>query len=189
MFETLKQKLPQAVPESDREMFSRQLDQQVLAPRVESLSWIGRTPPEIEGKDMAGNPVDLSKYKGKVVLLDFWATWCGPCIAALPELQEAYQKYHDRGFEIIGISLDADSEALKTFLDRQKLPWRQVWDNQGMAGAQNPFGGPNTRKYNLTAIPATFLIDRDGKIARAGVNARTLEQVVSRVLTRPATRP
>jgi peroxiredoxin len=188
VYASMKQYLPQAFPQAEREMFLMQLEQ-VLAPRVSALGWIGQAPPELEGKDLEGQPVSLTDYKGKVVLLDFWATWCRPCLAAMPELLEVYERYHDQGFEIIGISLDADEESLRAYLQQQKLPWRQVWDNQGMPGTQNPFGGPNTRKFDLSGIPATFLIDRDGKIARSGLSGQGLRQAVSRVLSRPASKP
>jgi|GEM_PF-752315 len=189
VYEAIRDKLPQAIPDEQRQIFSQQLMQNVLASRMESLEWIGRTPLPIEGKDLAGKPVDLAQYRGKVLLLDFWATWCGPCVSSLPHLKQVYEKYHDRGFDILAISLDMDAQQLKQFIEQERLPWRQVWDNQGLPNAQNPFGGPNTRRYNLTGIPATFLIDRDGKIVRTTLTASSLEEAVVRALARPASRP
>jgi peroxiredoxin len=189
IYEAMATKLPLAVPENQREMFVQQLKQNILTPRMDALDQIGQAPPAIEGKDLAGNPVDLSKYHGKVVLLDFWATWCRPCMAALPEVREVYQKLHERGFDVIGLSLDTDEEQLKEFLKNQDMPWPQVWDNQGQPGTRNPFGGPNSRRYNLKGIPASFLLDRDGRIARVNVQASGLEDAVTQALARPATQP
>lgn len=188
VYETLRNRLPDAIPENQRPMIVQQLEQ-LLSPRLASLELIGQTPAALEGKTLAGETVDLAKYKGKVVLLDFWATWCNPCVAALPSVKAAYDKYHARGFEVIGISLDVNAEPLKEFVKQRGLAWPQLWDNQRQPGTPNPFGGPNSRRYNLTAIPATFLLDRDGRILRVNVPARGLDDAVSRALAKPATRP
>lgn len=187
LYEIIRDKLPLSVPEAQREMLAQQLMQGVLSSRFEALELIGQAPPKLEGADLDNKPMDLAQYRGKVVLLDFWATWCGPCINTLPDLKEVYGKYHDKGFDVIGISLDVELDRLKSFLERERLPWRQIWDNQAQPGTQNPFGGSNARRYNLTGIPATYLIDRDGKIARVNVPSASLEQAVAQVLARPST--
>jgi peroxiredoxin len=92
-------------------------------------------------------------------------------------------------FEILAVSLDLDAEQLNQFIKQERLPWRQVWDNQNLPDAQNPFGGPNARRYNLMGIPATFLIDRDGKIVRTTLTATSLEEAVARAVARPASQP
>lgn len=149
---------------------------EVLGPKTEELFWLGRTPPALEGKDLAGQPVDLTKdYKGKVVILDFWATWCGPCIAALPELKAVYRKYHPKGLEVIGISLDQRMEDLKSFVAREKIAWRQWCDLKS-------FAGPNPRKYDVSGIPTVFIINRQGKISRVGVPEGQLGAVIERLL-------
>jgi peroxiredoxin len=148
---------------------------QVLDPREAALKWIGKTPPALEGKDLEGNSVDLSQYKGKVVLIDFWATWCQPCVATLPELIETYKTYRSAGFEIVGISVDQDKEALTRFLKMQPIPWRIVLDGKGPTDS-------NARKYEVSAIPATFLVDRSGRIAAAGTPTRGYGPVVKRLV-------
>jgi len=153
--------------------------ERVLGPKTEALAWVGRRPPALEGKDLDGRRVDLFGYHGRVVLIDFWATWCQPCIAALPELIETYEEHHDSGFEVISISLDSDVKALKQFLQRSPLPWRIICD--GWA-----WNGPNVRNYQVSGIPATFLVDRKGKIARVGVPTRGFGPVVRRLLAEPA---
>jgi thiol-disulfide isomerase/thioredoxin len=87
--------------------------------------------PDFNEKDLAGEPLSIAKFKGKVVLVDFWATWCGPCRGELPNVLAAYKKYHDKGFEIIGISLDRDENALKSFIKENGMVWPQYFDGLG----------------------------------------------------------
>jgi len=148
---------------------------EVLQPREAALKWIGKTAPAIEGQDLEGKPVDLTQYKGKVVLIDFWATWCPSCVMTMPELIETYKTHNKSGFEIIGISLDQDREALNRYLSSQKIPWRIVFDGKG-------WFSPSARRYEVSAIPATFLIGRDGKIAMAGTPTKGFGPVVKRLL-------
>jgi peroxiredoxin len=147
----------------------------VLGPSTDDLYWYGREAPMLEGKDLDGEAVDLSEYAGKVVLIDFWATNCAPCITGLPDLIRTYEELHERGFEILGISLDAQVATVEQFLQRRKLPWRQICDGQS-------FSGPNARKYDVSRLPSTFLLDRRGRIARVGVPARGFGPVVQRLL-------
>ena len=135
----------------------------------------GAEPFEFKASDLDGRAFSLSDYKGRVVLLDFWATWCGPCVGELPETRVVYDKYHAQGFEVVGISLDDKREALMAFLQKEKLPWPQVFDGKGWDGAL-------AKQYGVRAIPATFLIGRDGKIAAVDVRGMGLEPAVSQAL-------
>lgn len=131
--------------------------------------------PDFNEKDLSGKPLSIAKFKGKIVLVDFWATWCGPCVAELPNVLAAYQKYHDKGFEIIGISLDKDEAKLKAFIAEKKMPWPQYFDGQGW---QNKLG----QKYSIDSIPATFLLDREGKIIAKDLRGAALEAELAKQL-------
>lgn len=145
------------------------------AQKVKGAMAPGAAFPDFVEKDMAGEPLSISQYKGKVVLVDFWATWCGPCVAELPSVLAAYEKYHDKGFEIIGISLDKDEAKLKAFIADKKMPWRQYFDGKGW---QSKLG----QQYGIDSIPATFLLDRDGKIIAKDLRGEALSAELEKVL-------
>ena len=102
-----------------------------------------------------GREVDLNKLQGKVVLVDFWATWCPPCVAEVPNVRAAYERLHPKGFEIVGVSFDQEKEALEKFVAKEKMTWPQYFDGQGW---QNQFG----REFGITGIPAMWLVDKKG---------------------------
>ncbi len=145
---------------------------------AESLSRIeiGR---EIEMRFTAldGREVDVARMRGKVVLVDFWATWCGPCIQELPNVKAVYERYHAQGFEIIGISLDTerDRQKLIDFCRENDLPWPQHFDGLGW---KNQFA----QEFSIKGIPAMLLIDRDGRIASSNARGSKLESEVKRLL-------
>lgn len=121
-----------------------------------------------------GRKVDLSKLRGKVVLVDFWATWCGPCVAGMPNVLAAYKKYHDQGFEIVGISLDQDKDALEKFVADNHVAWPQYFDGKGWDNAISSH-------YGIQAIPAMFLLGKDGKLAVENPG-HTLEAQIAKLL-------
>ncbi len=119
-----------------------------------------RTAPDFALKDADGKTVRLSDYRGKVVVLDFWATWCGPCKIEIPWFVEFQRQHKDQGFEVIGVSMDDDGwEAVKPFAQKLGINYRVVLGNDDAAQA---YGG-------IDALPTTFLIDREGKIAATHV--------------------
>jgi len=126
-----------------------------------------------------GRRLSLSDFHGKVVLLDFWATWCEPCMAELPNVKEIYKKYHDRGFEIIGISLDTSESALRSELQKQGITWPQYYDGKG-------WDNQIAALYRVFAIPATFLLDREGVIRYRDLRGEELEDKVAELLAEPA---
>ncbi len=124
-----------------------------------------------------GREVDLSKLRGKVVLIDFWATWCGPCIAELPNVKKAYATYHDKGFEIVGISLDQadDRQKLIDFTKKHEMPWPQHFDGKGWKNEVSS-------KYAVSAIPAMFLLNREGVVISTNARGPKLEEEIRRLL-------
>lgn len=151
------------------------LKRQEEAEKIRADLVVGKAFPAFEVKDTDGKPLALSAFKGKVVLIDFWATWCGPCVAELPNVLEAYEKHHDAGFEIIGISLDSDKEKLTKFVADKKMTWVQFFDGNGW---QNELA----QKYGVNSIPSTYLLDREGKIIGVGLRGSALEKAVAAAL-------
>jgi thiol-disulfide isomerase/thioredoxin len=117
-------------------------------------------PMEISGTLLNGKPFDQKTLAGKVVLVDFWATWCGPCVAEIPNVLEQYEKYHKDGFEVVGISLDQEREALEKFVTEQKLPWPILFEEPKGDGWQHPLA----TFYGISGIPTVVLIGRDGNV-------------------------
>jgi peroxiredoxin len=122
-----------------------------------------------------GETLSLSELKGKVVLLDFWATWCGPCVGELPNVQKTYGEFHDKGFDIVGISLDDDLDALDKFIKEKVMPWPQVADGKGWEAEIG-------RLYNVNGIPFTVLVGRDGLIKAMDLRGDDLYLVVEKAL-------
>ena len=137
----------------------------------------GTAPFPVTASDLSGSPISLAQYKGKVVLMDFWATWCGPCVGEMPNVIAAYSKYHAQGFDVVGISLDQDKSALTGFIASNKMPWRQVFDGKGWGSAV-----PN--QYGVKAIPFGLLIGRDGKIAAVDVRGPALTTAIEKALAK-----
>jgi len=117
-------------------------------------------PMEIRGTLLNGQPFDQKTLAGKIVLVDFWATWCGPCVAEIPNVLEQYEKYHKDGFEVVGISLDQEREALEKFVAEQKLPWPILFEEPKGDGWQHPLA----TFYGISGIPTVVLIGRDGNV-------------------------
>jgi peroxiredoxin len=132
----------------------------------------GSSVPEIQLKDSKGNVVKLSSLKDKVILIDFWASWCGPCRRSIPHLQTLYSKYKEKGFEIYGISVDNNANAWKKAVVENNIKWIQVNDPQGEVA------GP----WQVTYIPNTYLINKKGKIVAIDAPENALEDMISKLL-------
>ena len=122
------------------------------AKKIQESLKVGTKFPDFEEKDIAGKPLSIANYKGKVVLIDFWATWCGPCVGELPNVLATYKKHHGQGFEIIGVSLDEDKAKLESFTKSKDMTWQQFFDGKGW---ENELA----LKYGIRSIPATYLLD------------------------------
>jgi peroxiredoxin len=128
-------------------------------------------------KTYAGEELSLSNLKGKVVLLDFWATWCGPCIVEMPAVKATWQKYQNDNFVIVGVSLDRNKKAFETYIKKEGISWVQYFDG---AGWDNKIA----RLYNVHSIPQTVLIDHQGVIRAVGLRGQQLYKKIGDLINR-----
>jgi thiol-disulfide isomerase/thioredoxin len=153
------------------------LEQQKASMKLQAPLKPGVVFPDFNEKDLAGEPLSIAKFKGKVVLVDFWATWCGPCRGELPNVVAAYNKYHDKGFEIIGISLDQDENELQSFIKQNGVVWPQYFDGKG-------WNSKLGQKYGINSIPMTFLLDQEGRIVAKGLRGSALDAELAKLLSK-----
>lgn len=140
---------------------------------------IGVKAPNFNSKTIDGKEISLSSYRGKYVLVDFWASWCMPCRAQNPGLVKIYNKYKDQNFEVLGVSLDAGKRGKEMWLkaiNMDKLPWEQVSDLKG------GFNSDYCQLYQIKAVPTSFLIDASGKIIGKNLHGEELEAKLAKIL-------
>ena len=137
---------------------------------------------ELAGPTLTGGKFDLAEQRGKVVLVDYWATWCGPCVGELPNVTAAYDKYHQQGLEVVAVSLDEERSDLEKFVQAHAEPWPQIiFDKPGERGFENPLA----KKYHVQSIPYMLIVGRDGKLLARGVRGSGIEAAVTEALGIP----
>ena len=162
-------KLSQSKNESVADLAKNAIEQR------ERMANLKIKPVELTFKATNGKAIDLAKLRGKVVLLDFWASWCGPCIGEMPSVVGAYKKLHKKGFEIVGISLDEDRAAMEAALKKLGMTWPQYFDGQGW---QNKI----SRSFGINSIPAAWLLDKKGMLRETGLRGDELSAAVEKLL-------
>ena len=136
---------------------------------------IGETAPDFTMNNQFGKPVSLKDFRGKVVMIDFWATWCGPCIASLPQVIELKKKYFGEKFEILGISLDKDLEQWKSFINDKQMDWIHIADGQYWNNAI-------AVQYQIESIPNVWIIDKEGKIIAKELRGSSVESELATIM-------
>ena len=136
---------------------------------------VGKIMPDFSATDLNGKPISLRQYRGKVVLLDFWAVWSRPSIAEMPIVKKVYDTYKDQGFDIIGVSLDTNEKLLRNYLKENDIQWRQIFSGQGP-------DSPLAKQYDIHTIPAPWLIDKDGTLISREARVWSLERMVIEAL-------
>ena len=137
-------------------------------------------PIQVVGTPVDGRPFNWAAYRGKVVLIDFWATWCGPCLAELPNVEKLLAQYGPHGFEVVSISMDEDRSKLDEFLSKKPLPW--VVMNE--AGGKNP----TAEYYGVNSVPTAILVDRSGNVVSLMARGKKLEELLAELMGRTASR-
>ncbi|MCW3788814.1 TlpA disulfide reductase family protein [Plebeiibacterium sediminum] len=136
---------------------------------------VGKEAPEFTQNDAEGNPVALSSFKGKYLLVDFWASWCGPCRGENPNVVKLYADYKDKGFDILGISLDQKKDAWLKAIEEDQLAWNHVSDLKG-------WGNEVAKLYGVSSIPHTILLDKEGKIIAKNLRGEELRAKIAELL-------
>ena len=145
----------------------------LMAGAARRLNLIGN-PIQVVGTTTDGKPLDWKKYRGRVVLVDFWATWCGPCLHELPNIRKMHDAYGEKGFEVVGISMDEDRERLELFLEKNPMPWPTLHEESGM--------NPTAVHYGISTLPATLLIDKEGNVITLDARGDQLEAQLAKLL-------
>jgi thiol-disulfide isomerase/thioredoxin len=172
-FENLTAELEALVKAPDASSENKTAAEKALK-KIKATADLKSKPLDLKFTAVDGREVDVSKMRGKVVLIDFWATWCGPCVAELPNVLKAYKELHPKGFEIVGISLDSDKEKLESFVKEKGMDWPQFFDGKG-------WKNEISSNYGINSIPAMWLVDQKGMVIDTAARAN-LEEKVAKLL-------
>lgn len=173
--------------EASLPLFRESDDEEVVAAagRLEGLSRRLNLPGnelEISGELLSGGEVDWESYRGKVVLVDFWATWCGPCRQEVPNILEMYDAYHEKGFDVLGISLDKTAEKAEEYIEENEIPWASLFPKDE---DQRGWDHPLVEYYAINGIPTAILVDADGRVVDMNARGRNLREQLQKLLGDP----
>jgi peroxiredoxin len=176
--QTLNKRFPASKLSKD---FTAKVNQMIATPDQQEARGIqvGATAPEIVLPTSGGKEVTLSSFRGKYVLVDFWASWCGPCRGENPNVVAAFNKYKDKNFTILGVSLDNDKDKWESAIKKDNLTWTHISDLKGWESIA-------ARDYQVQSIPANFLVDPQGKIVARDLRGEMLAEKLAEVLMTPA---
>ena len=160
--------------DAETQQLIAQLQREIQARRIRPSVEVGQEAPEIAQQTPEGEIMKLSDFRGKYVLVDFWASWCGPCRKENPYVVEVYNKYKEKGFEIFGVSLDRNKESWLKAIEKDGLTWSQVsdlkyWKNEA------------AQTYGVRGIPFTVLVDPEGKVAALSLRGSRLEAELAKI--------
>ena len=139
--------------------------------RWAQTAWVGLQLPDFSAVTLDRSPISFSDYRGKLVLLDFSAKWCPFCAPEIPYIKEVYKEYHDKGFDVIGVSLDESEAELREYIEEHEIPWIQIFDGKG-------WGSELAKYFGINSVPSQWLIDRDGTILSVDTREEQLGQLV-----------
>jgi thiol-disulfide isomerase/thioredoxin len=168
--------LARLVKDSKNERYAELIE--ICEGSARRMSLVGN-PIEVQGTTLAGKKFDIASLKGKVVLVDFFATWCGPCREEVPNVKEQYEKYNKQGFEVVGISIDEDRAALDEYVAEAKLPWVTLHDPAEK-------GNPVAQRYGVMSIPQMILVGRDGKVVSLEARGEELNRLLAESFAKPS---
>lgn len=129
-------------------------------------------PPFKHNDAFSNEEISLQQLRGKVVIVDFWASWCPPCVAEVPHLRDTFEKYHAQGLEVVSISLDHNAAAMSVFVSKNRMKWRHIYDEHGVLAT----------RYQIDSIPQMFVIDQAGVVVALDVRGSELEKAVEKAL-------
>ncbi|WP_448633938.1 peroxiredoxin family protein [Pedobacter panaciterrae] len=171
-FDNARALMPLLSEKVKRSSFVKQINNALI---LNAKTAVGQPAPLFSMADSDGKMISLTDFKGKYVLIDFWASWCGPCRKENPNVVSAYRKYHDKGFEILGVSLDTKKDAWLSAIKADDLTWNHVSDLKGWANAA-------AAVYGVKSVPASFLIGPDGKVVAKDLRGEELHKKLESIL-------